>query len=303
MRCSRACRARAACGPVRPGRHRGGAGGRCARLGREHPRVRPRPRARDRGLLQRLRRPRRDAARAPASEIDFHSRSPTRADKDWSYLGIGDERALRRGRRRLGRGRRRGRRRAGRARARGAAARARPAPTAADFSRWEAHADPRPLVADPLRAARERSRRARRAVPRPLRRRRDDDQHEGRDCARTRATSRSGIAASGLLGAGGEPFGEADLARTTTASSAPRRARAQRLAAERRRHRRARLRGARREPRVGALLHRRELHALRLLPAGLPDERRQVDAEHLHPRRLGARHARAARRLRRSSAS
>ena len=30
-----------------------------------------------------------------------------------------------------------------------------------------------------------------------------------------------------------------------------------------------------------------QLHALRLVPPGLPDERRQVDAQHLHPRRLG----------------
>ena len=40
-------------------------------------------------------------------------------------------------------------------------------------------------------------------------------------------------------------------------------------------------------------VHRRELHALRLLPAGLSDERRQVHAEHVHPLGMGGRPARA----------
>ena len=39
-----------------------------------------------------------------------------------------------------------------------------------------------------------------------------------------------------------------------------------------------------------------QLHELRLVPAGLPDERGQVDAQHVHPRRLGGGPARAARR-------
>ena len=50
-------------------------------------------------------------------------------------------------------------------------------------------------------------------------------------------------------------------------------------------------------------VHGRQLHALRLVPPGLPDERRQVDGEHLHRRRLGARPARAPARTRPSTAS
>ena len=37
------------------------------------------------------------------------------------------------------------------------------------------------------------------------------------------------------------------------------------------------------------VVRRRELRAVRLVPAGLPDERRQVDDEHLHPAQRGSR--------------
>ena len=56
-------------------------------------------------------------------EIDFNTPLATRLAKDWSYLGISDERAVRRRRGRLRRGRRRGRGRARRARPERAAAR------------------------------------------------------------------------------------------------------------------------------------------------------------------------------------
>ena len=46
-----------------------------------------RPRARDRGVLQRLRRAGREGAGAWA-EIDFNSPLALRLAKDWSYLGI-----------------------------------------------------------------------------------------------------------------------------------------------------------------------------------------------------------------------
>ena len=83
---------------------------------------------------------------------------------------------------------------------------------------------------------------------------------------------------------------------------AARRARAHRLAEERL-HVRAGLPRARRRARAGALVHGPELHVVRLVPPGLPDERRQVDDEHVHPRRVGCRAARAARERRTSSAS
>ena len=47
---------------------------------------------------------------------------------------------------------------------------------------------------------------------------------------------------------------------------------------------------------AGSVVHRRELHELRLVPPGLPDQCRQVHAQHLHPRRVGGGQARAARR-------
>ena len=48
-------------------------------------------------------------------------------------------------------------------------------------------------------------------------------------------------------------------------------------------------------------VHRPELHALRLVPPGLPDERRQVDDEHVHPRRAGSRTCSSCARTRPSS--
>ena len=101
--------------------------------------------------------------------------------------------------------------------------------------------------------------------------------------------------ASGIVGAGGAPFGASDLDPHYDRVE-------QRLGVRERTDWRKSvhtvepaLPRARRAARAGALVHRRELHELRLVPAGLPDERRQVDAEHLHPRRLGGGQARAAR--------
>ena len=84
--------------------------------------------------------------------------------------------------------------------------------TAADFVRWEAKA-----AHDfwwPLRHGDGRRRRRRDCADlrRPLRRRDDHDQHEGRRSARTTSSSPKWHEASGLLGDGGEPFGVEDLA-------------------------------------------------------------------------------------------
>ena len=101
--------------------------------------------------------------------------------------------------------------------------------------------------------------------------------------------------ASGLVGESGLPFGPSDLApHYDRVEAASRRPGAHRLAQERP-YGRARLPRPRRRAPPGALVHRRELHELRLVPAGLPDERRQVDAQHVHPRRLGGRAPRAPR--------
>ena len=107
-----------------------------------------------RGLLQRLR----GAGRRPGpgawEEIDFHPPVAALLRKDWSYLGVArmserfDVVVVGSG---AGGGvvagelAERGRSRA--------AARVGPHRTAADFTRWEAHADPRAVVADPLRDA------------------------------------------------------------------------------------------------------------------------------------------------------
>ena len=90
-------------------------------------------------------------------------------------------------------------------------------------------------------------------------------------------------AASGLTGSGGAPFGPKDLEPHYDRVEARLGVRERHDWPKQRPHGRARLPGARRRARVGALLHRRQLHALRLLPAGLRDQRGQVDAQHLHP--------------------
>ena len=81
-----------------------------------------------------------------------------------------------------------------------------------------------------------------------------------------------------------------------------RRARAGRLAEERA-HGRGRLPRARPRARARSRVHGRELHELRLVPPGLRHECRQVDDEHVHPRRAGAGRARAARRLNRGASA
>ena len=160
--------------------------------------------------------------------------------------------------------------------------------TAADFTRWEAKANHDiwwPLRFAPIDGG---AARRRRAPRRTVRRRHDDDQHEGR-AARGRPRLRQ-------VARGERPRRSRRSAvrrvRPRPAlrprRAAARRPRAVRLAQERL-HRRARLPRARLAPRAGARVHGRELHELRLVPAGLPDERRQVDDEHLHPRRVGDR--------------
>ena len=94
-------------------------------------------------------------------------------------------------------------------------------------------------------------------------------------------------AAAGLLGDDGEPFAEKDLL--------PHLERVERRLGVRERtdwqtcvHTRGpRVRGDGRRTRAGDLVHGRELHAMRLVPAGLPHERGQIDDEHLHPSAVG----------------
>ncbi len=100
-------------------------------------------------------------------------------------------------------------------------------------------------------------------------------------------------AAGGLLGERRRTVRRARPAGLHRARRAPpRRPRAHRLAAVRE-HRGARFPGARCRARAGHVVHGRELHALRFVPPGLPDERRQIDAQHLHPAGARARAARA----------
>ena len=208
---------------------------------------------------------------------------------------------VRRRRRRLGRGRRR---RRGRARASAAATCccSRPAPhlTAADFTRLEAKANH--TLFWPLRFGHRRT-----ATPVAF--------LAGR-CVGGTTTINTKVAlraheqdvakwheATGLTNERGEPFSAADLAPYyDRVEAAARRARAERLDEERPhgRARRSSALGAR--ARVGARVHRRELHALRLVPPGLPDERRQVDAEHLHPPTRGRAGCSTCARTRTSSA-
>ena len=151
-------------------RHRGTAG---------TPRVPPGAGARDRGVLQRLRRAR--ASTRPAPGTRSTSTRPSR--RAWRRTGPtwgSDERALRRRRRRLGRGRRSRRGRARGARPPRAPARAGPAPDGRRLHPLGGEGNPRPVVADPVRADRRRRRRRGRADRRPLRRRQHDDQHQGR---------------------------------------------------------------------------------------------------------------------------
>ena len=113
-------------------------------------------------------------------------------------------------------------------------------------------------------------------------------------------TTRSGTRRSGLMNDARRAVRRGRPAAVPRARrAAPRRPRAQRLA-EVRPHGRAGVREARRPARVGDVVHGRQLHALRLVPAGLPDQRRQVDAEHLHPARARGARPRAAGRLRRA---
>ncbi len=100
--------------------------------------------------------------------------------------------------------------------------------------------------------------------------------------------------ASGLTSDGTTPFSVS----RPRAVLRPRRAGARRPRAgglgEERPHGRAGLPRARRRARGGQRLHRPELHELRLVHPGLPVERRQVDDEHVHRGRAGARDPRAA---------
>ena len=168
--------------------------------------------------------------------------------------------------------------------------------TAADFTRWEAKANHDfwwPVRFAPIDGG---ARRRRRAARRPLRRRHDDGEHEGRAARRRPRLRQVARRERDRRGRRERRSAPPTSTRTTTGS---RRASVCASAPTGRRASTRSSRGFRAlgvAPRAGALVHRRELHELRLVPAGLPDERRQVDAQHLHPRRLGGGPPRAARR-------
>ncbi len=109
--------------------------------------------------------------------------------------------------------------------------------------------------------------------------------------------------ASGIVGESGSPFGPSDLDRHYDRVEARLGVRERSRLAQERAHGRARLPGPRRGAPAGEVVHRRELHELRLVPAGLPDERGQVDAQHVHPRRLGGRAGSSCAPMRASSGS
>ena len=179
-----------------------------------------------------------------------------------------------------------------------APARARPAQDGGRLHALGGEGDARPLVADPVRAdRRRRRRRGRRCSP------------AAASAARTTINTKVALRAhakdyakwheaSGLVGSSGSPFGPSDLDPHYDRVE-------QRLGVRERTDWPKSVRtvepgfralGAR--ARAGALVHRREVHELRLVPPGLPDERGQVDAEHVHRTTRWARGpARAARRL------
>ena len=261
---------------------------------------RPRAEDRDAGVPARCARSRSRRSTAtssrPASTRQARGRRSTStrrsrpASPRTGHTWASDERTLRRRRRRLGRGRRCRRGRARGARTPRAPARGRPAQDGADFTRWEAKAAHdlwwpiRFALIDGGAGG------AVGLLAGPLRRRQHDDQHEGR-AARAREGLRE-VARGERHRRRGRHGVRRVRSRTALRPrrAAARRPRAKRLAEERA-HGRARLPRARLGARARALVHGHELHALRLVPAGLPDELGQVDAEHLHPGRLGDRPA------------
>ena len=166
--------------------------------------------------------------------------------------------------------------------------------TAADFTRWEAKATHDLFW--PIRFAPPPGRRRGRVPRRPLRRRHDDDQHEGR-AARARAGRRE-------VAPGDRPDERRRRAVRASPTSTPyydrveqraRRARAQRLA-EVRAHGRAGLPGARRTSSSPCTSYTDAncMHCGSCLQ-GCPTNAGKSTDEHVHRRRLGARAARAAR--------
>ena len=96
--------------------------------------------------------------------------------------------------------------------------------TAADFMRWEAHANHElwwPTGASPMRGARRAGagRAAADRVPRPLRRRHDARSTPRSRCARRPRTTRSGTRPPACVGDGGEPFARGRPARALSSAS------------------------------------------------------------------------------------
>ena len=152
------------------------------------------------------------------AEIDFNTSSRDAPREGLVLPRDRMKRALRRRGGRLRRGWRSRRRRARGARPERAPAGGRPAPDRGRLHALGGEGDARSLVADPVRADRRRRRRRGRAARRSLRRRLDDDQHEG-GAARAREGLAKWHEASGLVGAGGTPFGRPTSSRTTSESS------------------------------------------------------------------------------------
>ena len=269
------------------------AGRRGARRARGNARVRVRARARDRGVLQRLRRAREPGARARGRRSTSTRRSrrgSRRTGRTWGS----HEGPVRRRRRRVRRRRRRRRGRARAARSRRPPARVRAAPDRGGLHALGGEGDARPLLAAAARAAAGEAEVVAFLAGRCV---------GGTTTINTKVALRAHERDVAKWHAGDRPDERRRRAlrprptstRTTTGSSSVSACASARTGRKSVYTRRAGLSRARRRARGGALVHRRELHALRLVPPGLPDERGQVDDEHVHPRRLGARAARAAR--------
>ena len=153
------------------------------------------------------------------AEIDFNTPLATRLAKDWSYLGIAMSERFDVVVVGSGAG---GGVIAGELAERGRSVlllEVGPHKTAADFTRWEAKATHdlwwpiRFALIDGGAGG------AVALARRPVRRRHDDDQHEGRAPRPRRRIYAKWHEASGLVGSGGAPFGAPTSTRTTTASS------------------------------------------------------------------------------------
>ena len=266
-----------------------------------HARVPADPRARRRGFLQGLRRARRAPDPSAYEEIDFHSPLAMRITRTGRTWASRDERAVRGGGRGLGRGRRRRRRRARRARTLGAAAGGRRSPQG---RRSSCAGRPGPPTSSGGRC----DSRSGAAIPASAR-----SSLIGGRCVGGSTTINTKVAlrasqreldkwhaASGLRNERGEPISRADLEphyeRVETLPRA--------CGLRDRLGLKPCVKTAKRGfEAVGATLEPVTTYtdencgAVRVVPAGLPDQLGQVDGEHLHPAHRDSGGAGVARRL------